>query len=62
MEKFIALSLSDDVFILLIHVKMPTIVGILTFLSRINFALSCVEQGKGLIASGPGGRGGFGVH
>ena len=40
MEKLIALSLSDDVFILLIHVKMPTIVGILTFMSRINFALS----------------------
>ena len=31
------LELSDVVFILLINVKMPTIVGILTFMSRINF-------------------------
>ena len=38
-KKFPALSLSD-VFILLINVKMPTIVGILTFTSRINFVLS----------------------
>ena len=36
-EKF-----SDAVFILLINVKIPTIiiVGILTFMSRINFMLS----------------------
>ena len=33
------LSLSDVVFIMLINVKMPTIVGILTFMSRINFVL-----------------------
>ena len=39
-KKFLALSLSDAVFILLINVKMPTIVGILTFMSRINFVLS----------------------
>ena len=32
MKKFIALSLSDVVFIMLINVKMPTIVGILTFI------------------------------
>ena len=30
-------SLSRVVFIMLINVKMPTIVGILTFMSRINF-------------------------
>ena len=36
MKKFIALSLSDVVFIMLINVKMPTIVGILTFMSRIT--------------------------
>ena len=30
----------DVVFIMLINVKMPTIVGILTFMSRINFVLS----------------------
>ena len=27
------------------NVKMPTIVGILTFMSKINFVLSLVEQG-----------------
>ena len=40
MMKFLALSLSDVVFILLINVKMPTIVSILTCMSRINFVLS----------------------
>ena len=39
-KKFLALSLSDAVLILLINVKMPTTVGILTFMSRINFVLS----------------------
>ena len=39
-NKFLALSLSDVVFIMLINVKMPTLVGILTFVSRINFMLS----------------------
>ena len=38
-NKFIALSLSDVAFIMLINVKMPTIFGILTFMSRINFVL-----------------------
>ena len=33
-------KLSDGVFILLINVKMQTIVGILTFISKINFMLS----------------------
>ena len=54
MKKFIALSLSDVVFIMLINVKMPTIDGILTFMSRINFMPSCVEHGKSFITSGPG--------
>ena len=36
----LALSLSDVLFILLINVKMPTIFGILPFMSRINFVLS----------------------
>ena len=40
MKKLLALGLSDNVFIVLINVKMPTIVGILTFMSRINFVLS----------------------
>ena len=39
-KKFLALSLSDVVFIMLINVKMPTSVAILTFMSRINFVLS----------------------
>ena len=43
MRKWVALSLSDVVFIMLINVKMQTIVGILTFMSRINFVLSSVE-------------------
>ena len=38
---------------MLINVKIPTIVGILTFMSRINFVLSCVEHEK-KITSGPG--------
>ena len=40
MKKFLASSLSDGVFIMLTIVKMPTIVGILTFMSRINFLIS----------------------
>ena len=39
-EEVFALSLSGVVFIMLINVKMPTIVGILTCMSRINFVLS----------------------
>ena len=36
----LALRCSDVVFIMLINIKMPTIVGILTFMSMINFVLS----------------------
>ena len=39
-EEVVALNLSDVVFIMLINVKMPTIVGIFAFMSRINFVLS----------------------
>ena len=53
MKKFIALSLSDVVYIMLINVKMPAIVGILRFMSRINFVLNCVEYGIFFIISGP---------
>ena len=53
MKKFLALNLSDVVFIMLINVKMPTIVGILTFMSKINFMLSCFEHGQSFITSGP---------
>ena len=54
MKKFLALSPSDVVFIMPLNVKMPMIVGILTFMSRINFMLSGVEHGKSFITSGPG--------
>ena len=37
----------------LINVKMPTIVGILTFMSRKNIVLSWVEHEKSFITSGP---------
>ena len=37
---FLALNFSDVVFTLLINVKMPTIVGIFIFMSRMNFMLS----------------------
>ena len=40
MKKFLALGLSNVIFIMLRNVKMPTIVGILTFMSGINFMLS----------------------
>ena len=38
---------------MLIHIKMPTTVGILTFMSWISFMLSWVEYEKSLITSGP---------
>ena len=41
---FLAFKLSYWVFIMLINVKMPTMVGISTFMSMINFMLSCVEH------------------
>ena len=47
------LSLSDVVFILLINVKITTIVGFLTIMSRMNFVLNWVEHGKSVITSGP---------
>ena len=53
MNTFLAFKLSDIVFIMLINVKMPTIVGILTFISIINFMLSWVEHEKSFITSGP---------
>ena len=38
---------------MLINVKIPTIVGILTFMSRINFVLSWVGYKKSVITSVP---------
>ena len=46
MKQFLALNLSDDVFIMLIDAEMLTIIDILTFLSRINFVLNQVEYEK----------------
>ena len=40
-------------FVLLINVKMPTIVGILTFMSRINFMLGWAGSERSFITSGP---------
>ena len=37
---FLVFNLSDDVFIMLINVKMPTMVGISSFMSMINFMSS----------------------
>ena len=51
---FLAPSLSDVIFIMLINVKIPTVVGLSTFLSRINFVLSWVEHWKSFITSRPG--------
>ena len=48
MKKRLPLSLSDVVSIMLINV------GILTFMSRINFMLSRVEHERSFITSGPG--------
>ena len=44
-------KLSEVEFIMLINVKMPTIVGILTSMSMINFILRWVEHEKCLITS-----------
>ena len=55
MKKFLGLSLSDVVFIMLINVKMPTRVGILTFISRINLSSAELSMEKRFITSGPGG-------
>ena len=51
-KKYLALSLSEVVFIMLINAKMPKIVDILTVISRINFMLSSVEHRKSFITSG----------
>ena len=46
MNKFLALSLSDVVLIMLINVKMPTIVGILRFISRKNLCSADMSMEK----------------
>ena len=52
MNKYLAFNHSDVVFIMLINVKIPTVVGILTLMSRIKFVLSSIEHGKSFITSG----------
>ena len=39
-QKNLAIKFSDAVFIMLINVKMPTILGILTFMYMLNLMLS----------------------
>ena len=51
---FLAFKLSNDVFIMLINVKIPTIVGILTFISMTHFMLSRAEHENSFIISGTG--------
>ena len=48
-NSLLALKCSDTVFIQPINVKMPTIVGILTFMSWINFMFRQVEHEKSCI-------------
>ena len=50
---FFALLLSVLVFIMVIHVKMPVLVGILILTSMITFILSFVEHEKSCITSMP---------
>ena len=50
---FSRFKILEIAFILLINVKMPTIVGILTFMSRIDFKFSGVEHEKSCITSRP---------
>ena len=52
MMKFLPLGISDVVFFMLVNIKMPTIVVILTFMSRINFVLSWMEHEKRFVTSG----------
>ena len=55
-QNFLGVKLLD-VFIMLINVRMPTIVVILTLISMSNFMLSLVEHGKSFITQGVGGNG-----
>ena len=51
---FLVLELLYIVFIMLINVKMPTIVGILSSMSRISLMLSRVEHASSFINLVPG--------
>ena len=52
--EFSHLNHQSQAFILLLNVKMPTIVGILTFMSWVVYMLSRVEHENSSITSGPG--------
>ena len=54
MMTFFTFNLLEVEFIMLINVKMPTIVGILTFMSMINFVLSRVKHEQSFITAGSG--------
>ena len=45
-KQFLVLSLLDVIFIMLINVKMTTLVGILIFMSRINFRLFAMASNR----------------
>ena len=53
MKKFLALSLFDVLFIMLINVKMPTIVGILILMSRerSGSVVECLTRDRGAVGS-----------
>ena len=51
--KSMKLNYQSQSIILVINVKMPRIVGILTLMSRINYLLSRVQHEKGFITTGP---------
>ena len=53
MKKCLALIVSDVVFTMLINVKMPTTVGILTFMSRIISCSAELSIKEGFITSEP---------
>ena len=53
-KKIYAFKLPDVVFIMLINVKMPTVVGILSFMGMINFTVSCSVEHEKVITRGPG--------
>ena len=52
-KEFLALNLTDVVFIMLIFVKMPTIIGILTLMSMIKFHAQLSWAWKSFITSVP---------
>ena len=52
-QLFVGEDKPRKLFFPLINVEMPTVVGILTFMSRKHFMLSCVEHVKSIITSGP---------